>query len=112
MARLNFGNTWWGEKWLWALADIDFDNRLPRGRSYARNGSVLKVNIDDNKIKAKVKGRWHPCYNISVAVPAFSRKEKKAIIKAVTENKFYLSKLLNHELPGPASFMTILRVKE
>ena len=100
MARLNFGNTWWGEKWLGALADIDFDNRLPRGRSYARNGSVLKVNINGNKIKAKVEGRWDPYYNISIVVPAFSRKEKKAIIKAVTENKFYLSKLLNRELPG------------
>ena len=35
-----YGNTWWGEQWLKSLSNIDFSNRLPRGRRYANNGSV------------------------------------------------------------------------
>jgi len=34
MSRPTYGNTWWGAKWLDALSQIDFDNRLPRGRTY------------------------------------------------------------------------------
>lgn len=28
-----FGKTWWGEQWLRALSNIDFSNRLTRGRA-------------------------------------------------------------------------------
>ena len=43
MAYLNFGYTWWGNKWLDALLSTDYSNRLPRGKRYARNGSVKSV---------------------------------------------------------------------
>ena len=39
---LEFGRTWWGRAWLEALeqrARLDPD-RLPRGRDYARSGTV------------------------------------------------------------------------
>ena len=31
----NFGKTWWRELWLDALSNIDYENRLARGKSYA-----------------------------------------------------------------------------
>ena len=31
----NFGKTWWGEQWLNALINIDYEDRLARGKSYA-----------------------------------------------------------------------------
>ena len=43
--RSKYGQTWWGGQWLNALANIDYDNRLPRGRAYASNGSVLETKI-------------------------------------------------------------------
>ena len=51
-----FGQTWWGEKWLNSLTDIDYSNRLPRGRRYAGNGSVKDIQINGNIIDAKVQG--------------------------------------------------------
>ena len=52
----NFGRTWWGQQWLNSLTRIDFENRLDRGKSYARNGSVASIKINNNIIEAKVKG--------------------------------------------------------
>lgn len=33
-----FGNTWWGSRWLLSLTHIDYENRIPRGATYARAG--------------------------------------------------------------------------
>lgn len=64
-----YGITWWGQQWLNALTKIDFSNRLPRGRSYAGNGSVTKIEINYNKITAKVKGSMRTPYNVAIEIP-------------------------------------------
>jgi uncharacterized Zn finger protein len=51
-----FGKTWWGEKWLNSLNNIDYSNQLPRGASYAKKGAVGKIKITGNHISARVKG--------------------------------------------------------
>jgi len=49
--------TFWGKAWCDNLeAYSDYANRLPRGRSYLRNGSVVDLQIDDGKISALVSG--------------------------------------------------------
>ena len=45
MAIIRFGNTWWGNEWLNAFNNIYDSNRLPRGQTYARNGSVVSLNL-------------------------------------------------------------------
>lgn len=51
-----YGRTWWGQQWLKSLDRIDFTNRLPRGKSYAKKGMVASIGIHENSIQAKVKG--------------------------------------------------------
>ncbi len=51
------GRTFWGKKWCESLeAYSDYANRLPRGRTYARNGSVVDLQITEGKISALVAG--------------------------------------------------------
>ena len=99
MSYEQFGNTWWGQKWLQALQDIDFSNRLPRGKSYARNGSVLEINILGNKIRSKVQGRLYEPYEQEISLKPFSQKARQTILDVITKNPYYLSQLLNRELP-------------
>jgi hypothetical protein len=48
--------TWWGHAWNQNLERYaDCSNRLPRGRSYVRNGSVLDLRIAATAIKARAK---------------------------------------------------------
>jgi len=49
--------TFWGKSWCANLeAYSDFSNRLPRGRSYVRNGSVIDLKIEPGKVAALVSG--------------------------------------------------------
>lgn len=50
-------HTFWGKAWCQNLESYsDYQNRLPRGRSYLRNGSVLDLQIQRGKILATVQG--------------------------------------------------------
>ncbi|MBS1992379.1 MAG: SWIM zinc finger family protein [Cyanobacteria bacterium SZAS LIN-3] len=49
--------TFWAMKWCEHLESFsDYANRLPRGRTYVRNGSVLHMQISKGEIRAMVSG--------------------------------------------------------
>lgn len=49
--------SFWGKAWCDNLESYsDFENRLPRGRTYVRNGSVIDLQIERGKVKALVSG--------------------------------------------------------
>jgi uncharacterized Zn finger protein len=49
--------SFWGQAWCDNLESYsDFANRLPRGRTYVRNGSVIDLQIERGKVKALVSG--------------------------------------------------------
>lgn len=49
--------TFWGKSWCENLERYsDYANRLPRGRTYARNGSVVDLQIMPGEIRAHVSG--------------------------------------------------------
>jgi uncharacterized Zn finger protein len=96
---IQFGNTWWGKQWLNAFSNIDFSNRLPRGRSYARNGSVLKFSFTNNAIAASVQGTRPIPYRVKIASSQFSGAERTHVLNTILENPAFLSKLLSRELP-------------
>lgn len=50
-------STFWGKAWCDNLESYsDFENRLPRGRTYVRNGSVVDLQIETGKITSMVSG--------------------------------------------------------
>ena len=97
---IDFGKTWWGERWLQSLSHIDYSNRLPRGRAYARNGSVKNIDIAGNRVTAKVQGTRPKPYLVTVTVPEFGSLQKKLLIDSILKNPLLLSQLLNRELPA------------
>lgn len=55
--RIKIATSFWGRAWCDHLENFsDYDNRLPRGRTYVRNGSVLHLSIEKGKITALVQG--------------------------------------------------------
>ena len=71
-------NTFWGQAWCDHLESFsDYANRLPRGRSYARNGSVLHLAIQPGHIEALVSGSR--TYKISISVKPLSKKKWQAL---------------------------------
>jgi uncharacterized Zn finger protein len=59
--------TFWGEAWCDNLENYsDYSNRLPRGRSYARNGSILDLQIEKGCVTAMVSGS--SLYSIKIEI--------------------------------------------
>lgn len=59
--------TFWGKSWCDHLASFsDYENRLPRGRTYVRNGSVIHLKITKGCVEAQVMGS--SLYTVKVTV--------------------------------------------
>ncbi|MFK7924260.1 MAG: SNF2-related protein [Bacteroidia bacterium] len=97
--RKSYGNTWWGKRWLQALNQIDFSNRLPRGKTYANKGAVSGIEIDASGIHADVAGSGYYPYSVDIALPALAGHEKAILMEIITGNPMFLSQLLNRKLP-------------
>jgi uncharacterized Zn finger protein len=65
--------TFWGQSWCQHLESFsDYENRLPRGRTYVRNGSVCHLEIAAGEIKAIVSGS--ELYDVKVKINQLSKK--------------------------------------
>src|SRR5216683_2579488 len=70
--------TFWGEAWCDNLERYsDFANRLPRGRSYVRNGSVVDLQVAPGSVTALVSGST--MYDVKVTVAPVPRTRWRAI---------------------------------
>jgi uncharacterized Zn finger protein len=64
--------TFWGKAWCENLEGYrDYESRLPRGRTYARNGSVIDLQIAPLKVTALVSGS--SIYTVEIAIKAMTR---------------------------------------
>ena len=70
--------SFWGKAWCEHLESFsDFENRLPRGRTYARNGSVCHLTVETGQIKAIVSGS--ELYNVIIKIKPLKASIWKAI---------------------------------
>jgi uncharacterized Zn finger protein len=70
--------TFWGKSWCENLERYsDYENRLPRGRTYVRNGSVIDLKIARSEICAMVSGS--EIYTVRIAISALPQSKWKAL---------------------------------
>lgn len=70
--------TFWGQAWCEHLESFsDFENRLPRGRTYARNGSVCHLDIEKGRIHAMVCGS--ELYTVEIAVKTLPKSKWREV---------------------------------
>ena len=72
--------TFWGKAWCENLERYsDYANRLPRGRTYVRNGSVIDLRIAFGRVQALVSGS--SIYEVGVKITPVSKARWKSICK-------------------------------
>jgi len=70
--------SFWGHAWCENLERYsDFENRLPRGRTYLRNGSVIDLQIERGRVKAIVSGS--EIYRVTVSIKTLPAAHWKRI---------------------------------
>ena len=89
--------TFWGKAWCSNLESYsDYENRLPRGRTYARNGSVIDLQITGGKIEALVQGS--DIYKIALHITALPAKRWEQFTKGCAGKVTNLLDLLQGRL--------------
>ena len=72
--------TFWGKSWCENLEHYsDFANRLPRGRTYVRNGSVVHLEIGRSSVAALVSGS--DLYEVEIRVKPVGKQQWRSICK-------------------------------
>jgi len=72
--------SFWGKSWCANLERYsDFENRLPRGRAYVRNGSVVDLQIRKGEVAAMVAGS--ELYTVRIAISPVTAPRWKAICR-------------------------------
>lgn len=89
--------TFWGKAWCDNLeAYSDFENRLPRGRTYVRNGSIIDLKIEPGKVRALVVGS--SLYQIEIGITAVPSAHWKSLVRECTDAIGSLVELLQGKL--------------
>jgi len=92
-------STFWGKAWCDNLEHYaDFANRLPRGRSYLRNGSVLDLTIAAGRIEAHVAGS--ELYQVTITMAPLAKARWRGVVGRCTGRIGSLVGLLRGELSG------------
>jgi uncharacterized Zn finger protein len=92
--------SFWGKAWCQNLeAYSDFRNRLPRGRTYLRNGSVLDLRISEGRVDALVAGS--SLYEVSVEIASLQPRRWRGLVAQCRGQIDSVVSLLRGELPEP-----------
>jgi uncharacterized Zn finger protein len=91
--------TWWSERFIAVLEDIGMGSRLQRGRSYARKGQVISLEVDAGSVTAHVQGSRARPYRVRIGVQAFGKAQWADVERELAGNAWYLATLLAGEMP-------------
>lgn len=97
--------TFWGKAWgahIESLADLA--TRLPRGRSYVRNGSVVHLEIGRGAVRARVSGT--DLYRVEIGIVPLASARWKAVRRACAGRIATAVELLSGKLSS--AVMTVL----
>jgi uncharacterized Zn finger protein len=89
--------TFWGKSWCANLERYsDYSNRLPRGRTYVRNGSVVDLHLARGEVKARVSGSR--LYTVRVEIAPVPRPRWTALCSSCAGGIDSLVELLQGHL--------------
>jgi uncharacterized Zn finger protein len=91
--------SWWSERFIAVLEDIGLGNRLQRGRTYARKGQVISLEVVPGTVSALVQGSRARPYRVRIGIAAFGKPEWMQVERSLAENAWYTAKLLAGEMP-------------
>lgn len=94
-----FATKWWAQRWLAVLEGFNLGARLQRGRSYARGGQVLGIDIASGRVAARVQGSRREPYRVTISIAAFQADQRKRLTAALAASPLHLARLLAGEMP-------------
>jgi len=93
------GETWWSKRWIAVLESFDMGARLSRGRSYARKGQVISIDVQKGIVIAKVQGTRPKPYDVRIQLNPIAEHDWDKVTDAMASKAIFAAKLLSGEMP-------------
>ncbi|HNY31587.1 MAG TPA: hypothetical protein PKO15_11925 [Fibrobacteria bacterium] len=94
---------WWSEQWIRSFEMLFPSNasrsRLAKGRTYARRGQVMELEVGPNGVLARVQGSRPRPYQVRLELNRLRRETWGRIIHLVAGKAEFLARLLEGVLP-------------
>ena len=97
--RGKFGKSWWASRWIAALERVVGESRLSRGRSYARTGQVVRLDVKQSRIDAGVQGSRPTPYKVSITLRPLPDDAWERVVEAMAGEAIHAARLLSGEMP-------------
>ncbi len=94
-----FTEQWWGKRWVEVLESFRLGARLSRGRSYARKGQVVNLNVECGAVTAEVQGSRAEAYRVTIQLRAYTKEQWNSIVEQIAEQPLFAAQLLGNEMP-------------
>jgi uncharacterized Zn finger protein len=93
------GEEWWSRRFIELLESFGVGSRLKRGRTYARGGQVIELDVEPGIVLAKVQGSRYTPYKVRIRTKPLSDAQWRRVEKAMSAQALYLATLLGGEMP-------------
>jgi len=93
------GESWWSRRFIEVLESFNMGARLSRGRSYARSGQVMDLEVKAGVVSARVQGSRRTPYRVRLEVKPLSAAQWTRVEEAMASQALFLAKLLAGEMP-------------
>jgi uncharacterized Zn finger protein len=97
--RGKFGETWWADRWIGVLNNFGWGSRLDRGRTYARRGQTLSLDVQPGRVDAKVQGSRLQPYDVAIILPTLKPQTWEKVFDALAQKAVFAAKLLAGDMP-------------
>ncbi len=93
------GETWWSKRWVSVLESFNMGARLNRGKSYARKGQVICIDVMKGSVRAKVQGTFPNPYEVAIKLKPLSVEQWNKAEKVMSEKAAFSAHLLSGQMP-------------
>ena len=97
--KSEFASSWWAQRWIRLLERFGWSARLNRGRSYARHGNVLDIDVQPGLVRAKVQGSRKQPYRVEIGLKPLSHSDWDKVFSLLRKKAIYAARLLSGEMP-------------
>jgi uncharacterized Zn finger protein len=94
------GEQWWSRRFIDVLESLGLASRLSRGRSYARSGQVLTLDIGTGHVIATVQGSRVKPYRVRLTVDPLTTRQWRVVTDVLAGRAVFRARLLASEMPA------------
>jgi uncharacterized Zn finger protein len=98
--RGSIGEQWWSRRFIDVLESFGLQSRLTRGRSYARSGQVLSLDVGTGHVNAQVQGSRVRPYKVRLTVDPLTTRQWNRVAEALAARAVFRARLLAGEMPA------------